>query len=125
MPKDRAKLAGSIAALYVIFFLGGMFLHLLLTGDISAFKYGAALPRTWIAAAVGLLIAWGLWHHYRWAWWVGLAAVLIQLVDMSRLLAVFLAHASAPPWSMLVVLSLYIGFLTVLVSPQARQRCTR
>lgn len=125
MLKDRAKLASIIAIAYVMFFLGGMFLHFFLTGDISAFKYGAALPRTWIAAGVGLLIAWGLWHHYRWAWWLGLTAGLIQLVGIFPRMAVFFSHESIPPWSMLVVLSLFVGFLVVLVSPEARQRCTR
>jgi len=122
---DRAKLAGSIAFIYVIFFLGGMFLHLLLTGDISAFKYGAALPRTWIAATLGLLIAWGLWHHYRWAWWLGIAGVLIQLVGMFPRLEIFLSRTSVPPWSMLFVFFLFVGFFTALVSPEARKRCTR
>lgn len=125
MLKDHAKLASVIAIAYVIFFLGGMFLHLFLTGDASSFKYGAALPRTWIAAGVGLLIAWGLWHHYRWAWWLGLASVLIQLAGMFPRMAIFLSHQSVPPWSMLVILSLFVSFLIVLVSPKARQRCTR
>ena len=76
---DHGKLASVIPIIYVLFFMGGIFVHYFMTGETYTLKYSISLKSTWLAAIGSLLIAWGLWNHFRWAWWLGLIAAGYRL----------------------------------------------
>ena len=67
MKRDPARLAAAIAVFYVLFFVSGIFVYYFATRDSYTLKFSLTLPSTWVAAILSLSIAWGLWHHYRWA----------------------------------------------------------
>ena len=70
------------------------------------------------------LVAFGLWHRFAWAWWLGLAAVGTQLIRFGSWFIGRLSIGDAPmaSWA-LAVLLLASPFL--LLPQAARQQCTR
>jgi hypothetical protein len=120
MGRDTAKIAAVIAVIYVVFFVGGIFHHYLVTGDEYALTFGLSRLGTWIAAVGGIVVAYGLWQHYNWAWWFGLVGVGFSLFGSSRTMALFLLGKAWPSFSMLVVLALFLSFLWLLLLPATR-----
>ena len=125
MATDSAKLAAATAIFYIIFFVSGMFIHYARTGEEYTLYYSLSRPQTWIAAVGGAIIGYGLWRHRAWAWWLGLAAVLFQMVGVSPKLIRFLAEGQAPPMGMLIVFGLFALFLLLLTLPKTRALCKR
>jgi hypothetical protein len=122
---DRARLASCIALAYVAVVLGGVLLRYVMTGDGYTARYSLMLPSTWIAIAVAALVAWGLWRRFRWAWWVGLAAVLTQFVLMTSWMIDHFTFTKLPGWGVFVVFALLVAFLVVLLLPGTRSACSR
>jgi translocator protein len=125
MGRDTAKVAASIAVFYVVFFVGGMFHAYYTSGSEYTLRYSLALPETWLAALGSIVIGYGLWRHYRWAWWLGLVGVALQLIGISQSLSRFLLHGDLPPASMLVVAALFVIFTVLLLLPKTRAACIR
>jgi translocator protein len=125
MIRDRAQLASYIALAYVFVVLGGIFLHFLSSGEVYTLKFSLMHPGTWLATIVGGTAAWGLWHRYRWAWWLGLVAALFQLVRMSSWLFQHFNLERLPGFSIALVLILMVSFLVVLIVPGTRTVCSR
>jgi hypothetical protein len=126
--RDTARVAAAIAVVYVAFFFGGIFVHYFAAGDAYTFKYSLSLASTWLAVIVALTVAWGLWHHYRWAWWLGLVAVGYQIVGITnRILK--LSAASDLRISTVIgvggVSLLLLAFLIVLLQSQTRRLCVK
>lgn len=122
---DFAKTTAAVAAFYVIFVFGGIAVQYFSSGSSNTLAYSLSLPAVWISAAIALIVAGGLWRHLRWAWWVGLAGVLIQLLRQAESLWVFIRGNSVPPTAMLIVLALLLAFLTLLLLPQTRRSCIK
>lgn len=125
MTADRARLASCIAVVYIAVILGGILLHYALTRDAYTLKFSLTLPSTWLAIAVSAVVAWGLWNRRRWAWWFGLAAVLLQLAQMSLWMAEHFALANLPGVGVFVVLGVLLAFLIVMLLPSTRATCSR
>lgn len=123
MPRDRAQLASFIALAYTLVVLGGIFLHYLSTGDAYTLKFSIMLPSTWVATIVSGMVAWGLWRHFQWAWWLGLVAVLVQLARISSWLSQHFSAANLPSFSVFLVFGFLLAFLGILVSPGTRASC--
>lgn len=124
MNLDRARLTSYIAIAYVCVVIGGIFLHFVLTGEMYTLKYSLMLPSTWIATIAGGLIALGLWQSKAWAWWLGLAAVLVQLTRISSWLVQHFSITNPPTASIIIVLFILVLFLVVLVLPKTRAACS-
>jgi hypothetical protein len=126
--RDTARISAAIAVVYVAFFFGGIFAHYFVAGDAYTLKYSLSLASTWLAAIVTLTVAWGLWHHYLWAWWLGLLGVGYQIVGITnRILK--LSTASDLPISTIIgvggVSLLLLAFLIVLLQYQTRRLCVK
>jgi hypothetical protein len=78
---DLNKVAAAIAAAYILVMLGGVLLNFVFTGDAFTLKYSLSLPSVWIAVGACLVISWGLWQRFRWAWWLGFVAATGRLLD--------------------------------------------
>lgn len=125
MKINNAKIAGGIAAFYVTFFVSGIFIHYFLTGEIYTLKYSLMLPSVWITAIMGLIISWGLWNHYRWAWWLGLGAGTYQLLASILYVIEQALSGITIKFGVIAVLVLLICFLTFLLLPATRKQCIR
>ena len=124
MKPSHSKLASLVAAAYVLMVVGGMLLHFFNTGELGTLKYSLMLPATLAAIFVGGLVAFGLWHRFVWAWWLGLAAVGIQLIRFGSWFIDRLSVGNAPLASWVIAL-LLLAFLLLLLSKATRQQCTR
>jgi hypothetical protein len=123
MTADRARLASCIAVAYIAVVLGGIFLHYALTREAYTLRFSLALPSTWLATAVSAAVAWGLWNRWRWAWWLGLTAVIFQLARMSWWMVEHCTLTNLPGPGVFVVLSFLLAFLSVLLLPSTRATC--
>ncbi|MFT3960441.1 hypothetical protein [Propionivibrio sp.] len=124
MNPSHSKLASVVTAAYVLMVVGGMLLHFFNTGELGTLKYSLMLPATLAAIFVGGLVAFGLWHRFAWAWWLGLAAVGIQLIRFGSWFISRLSVGNAPMASWVIAL-LLVAFLLLLLSKDTRQQCTR
>jgi hypothetical protein len=110
MTLSHAKLAGAIAATYVLVVIGGMLLHYFTTGELGTLRYSLMLPATICAIGIGSLVTWGLWKGFAWAWWLGLGAVMVQLYRFSSWFIARLNGGSAPLASWIIVFLLVVFF---------------
>lgn len=125
---DNGKLASLIAVFYVLFFFGGIFVHFFISGEVYTLKYSLSLLRTWLAAIGGLLIAWGLWRHYRWSWWLGLVAVIYQLYGISPKIVKYWPFENfslSTAIGINVIFILFSIFLVLLILPSTRKVCSK
>ncbi|WP_205201467.1 hypothetical protein [Azonexus hydrophilus] len=124
MTPSHSKLTSIVAIAYVLIVAGGMLLHFFNTGDLGTLKYSLMLPATLPAVFVGSLVAFGLWHRFAWAWWLGLAAVGTQLIRFGSWFIGRLSIGDAPmtSWAIAVLL---LAFLFLLLTKATRQQCTR
>lgn len=125
MIRNRAQLASYIALAYVFVVIGGIFLHFLSTREVYTLKFSLMLPSTWLVTVISGEVAWGLWHRFRWAWWLGLVAALFQLTRMLSWLSHYFSLAKLPGFGVVLVLALVVTFLVVLVLPGTRAICVR
>lgn len=125
MKLNHAQIAGLVSVTYVLFFFGGIFIHYFTSGEAYTLKFSLMLPSVWAAALGGLAIGWGLWHQYRWAWWLGLIGVLLQLIGSFRHLIRLTSINIIPSVGVIVVLCLFIIFLTLMLLPTTRKQCTK
>ena len=118
---NGAKIAAAISLVYV--------LHTLSAAIEAAF---AGIPASviWVVlkqpqplgtTLVCLLLGFGLWRQYRWAWWLGAAAAVIQLGRIAEL------WINAPPVATenLFSQAIVVSFLIVIALPSTRRSCVR
>ena len=67
------------SAAYGVLFVSGIVHRFQRTGSFRALGHSLMQPTVWITLAVALLVCWGLWKRYAWAWWLGLVAAGYQL----------------------------------------------
>lgn len=119
-----SKLVGSLAAAYVLVVVGGIFIHYFVSGELGTLQYSLTLPPTLLVIFLGSAIAWGLWQGFAWAWWLGLAAVLVQLSRFGPWFLERLGKGHITPVSWLIGF-LLVAFLATLLSRGARASCRR
>ena len=125
MSVNNTKIAATIATVYVIFFFGGIFVHYFTTGDAYTLKYSLMLPSVWIAAVLSLVIAWGLWQKFLWAWWLGLISVVFQLIAHVRHMRKFISLDLPLTFGILSVFVMLVSFLFFILLPKTKKQCTR
>jgi translocator protein len=119
--RDGARVSALIVVAYVLYFVGGILLR-------WASRPGVVPPpaAAWIIMLAGLLLAWGLWRHRRWAWY---AALVCAIYAIARIVwfawpklpadAPFLL-ISTPAGVRLLLLGLLLG---ALLFSNARRLC--
>lgn len=125
MTPIRTEIAAYIAIAYIFVILGGIFVHFLSTGESYTLKYSLMLPSTWLATVFSSVISWGLFHHFRWAWWLGFVCASLQLARMSSWLFRHFTVANLPGFGVFLIYGLLLTFLVALVFPGTRASCTR
>ena len=125
MRQDRAKIAAIIAIAYVVVILSGIILNFIKTGQLYTLKYSLLLPATWLAIIISSVTAWGLWQHFRWAWWFGFSASLIQLARMALWLQSQQELNISPSFSVILALFVVALFFVITAFGGVRNLCVR
>lgn len=119
------RLAAVLALGYGVWVLAAGPMHVGGGGGAMTLRVSAGHWVGWLVGLLSLLLAWGLWFRQAWAWWLGIAAALIQ---GWRILSVHLARgglARLPNATTLVVLAVLLAFVLLLFMPKARTACNR
>ncbi|MEC5398310.1 hypothetical protein [Uliginosibacterium sp. H1] len=124
MPTKPSKISSLLVTAYVAVVGGGTLLHFVNTGDVYTLTYSFTRPATIIAVFVGVLVAFGLWRSYAWAWWLGLVAAALQLYRFGPWFAERLADGQVPTGSWLIAF-LLLAFSVLHLTKSVRKSCSR
>jgi hypothetical protein len=124
MTRKPSQISSLLVAAYVAVVVGGTLLHFANTGDVYTLKYSFTRPATIIAMLVGVIVAFGLWRSYAWAWWLGLIAVGVQLYRFGPWFAERLVNDQVPIGSWLIAF-LLVAFLALHLTKAVRKSCSR
>jgi hypothetical protein len=119
------RLAALLALGYGLWVLVGGPMHVGAGSGAMTLRVSAGHWASWLVGLLSLLLAWGLWARYAWAWWLALAAALVQ---GWRLVSAHVARHGAgrmPDATTLIVLVLLLMFVVLLFMPKARAACNR
>lgn len=121
---SSARLASVTAAAYAVLVVSSAFLHFSRTGSLPGLVHRLSHPGVWVAFLVAALVAWGLWKHYAWAWWLGLAAALFQLF---RIVSWYVQGplGRVPGTYTLIAVALLVLLLVLLAQRRVRLACSR
>lgn len=108
---------------YALWVLAGGPVRLGAGAQVVTLRLSAAQPVTWLVGLLALVIAWGLWMRYAWAWWLGLVAALFQAWRLAWPL--FAGAPRLPDTTTMLVLALLLVFVVLLFMPKARAACSR
>lgn len=125
MAHTRLHLAALITAAYVIFTHAASLVHFAYTGSALALRINLTQTENWLIAIVGFAVAWGIWHRFNWAWWLGVAAALFQLFREVSWIAKHASIAKPPGAEALVLLLLLLAFLVLVLPAKTRAACSR
>jgi hypothetical protein len=119
---DPAQQTGAIALLYgALMAIGhGDFLT---TGDVRSWLLST---ETWATLGLSIAVGAGLWHHRRWALWLGAFLALVQLIrlDLLRLVNDVATRPNSLSTVVMVISSLLLVlFLTMLMQPSTQEAC--
>ena len=117
--------AAFVAFGYALWVLAGGAVWLGAGAQAVTLRLSMAQPLTWLVGLIALVIAWGLWARYAWAWWLGLAAALFQAWRLAWPLFAGAGAPRLPGTSTLLVLALLLVFVVLLFMPKARAACNR
>lgn len=125
MAITRIHLAAATAVAYSVVVLCGTLIRFALTGDAFTLRFSFSQPATWVAGVTALLVAWGLWKHYRWAWWLGMAAASFQLYRVGSWLVDHASFSRPPAFGPLLLAVLLLSFLALAFPSRVRTSCSR
>jgi len=125
MPRFFLRLAAALAFAYALLVLGAPLIDAGFGGRSVSLRVNLVQPLTWLLVALGLLVGWGLWQRYAWAWWLGVAVALVQLVRLGMALAAHFSWSRLTAPSMLLQLGLLLAFLALLLPARVRAACNR
>lgn len=121
----QARIAALTALAYVLLVLGDSLIRIAFTGDFFSFRMSFSQPLTWLICVFALVIVWGIWQRYAWAWWLGLAGGGYQLFRLLRWLFANHNLSYLPGPGVLLPLCLLLFFLLMLLLPGTRAACSR
>jgi hydrogenase/urease accessory protein HupE len=118
------RLAAFCALAYGLLLVSGVLHHFQRTGSLRALVRGLSQPWLWVALLIALLVMYGLWRRYAWAWWLGILAAGFQVF---RILSPYVMAGGArlPPASTLVALVLLLLVIVLLLPRKARLASSR
>lgn len=119
------RLASVCAAAYGVLLVSGIVHHFQRSGSFRALAHSLSQPTIWVALVVILLVAFGLWRRYAWAWWLGLAAAGYQLFRLAVGYVQGPQFGHLPRASLLVSLALLLAILLLLSTRKARLGANR
>jgi len=100
----------------------GSLLHIGASTEAFSFRLSFTQPLTWLVFALTLLVAWGVWKHFAWAWWLGLIGVLVQL---GRIAWWAWQRHSLPGTGVWLVAGVLLACLVLLLLGPVRHACSR
>lgn len=121
----RLYLALLAAIAYLVVVPGDALFRAALSGDALTMRVSFSDPLSWLITALVVLIIFGVWKRYAWAWWLGVAAAALQLVRMAMWVAQHHTLSRLPGEGTLLVLGLLLTFLVLMLSPGMRMACRR
>jgi hypothetical protein len=116
----QLRLASLCAATYAALAVSGVIHHFQRTGSLRALARGLSAPGLWLVLLVAVVVAWGLWKRYAWAWWVAVAAAGYQVFRIASAYVQGPAFGHLPRASVLVSLALLVLMLVLLFQRKAR-----
>lgn len=125
MLNARLYLALIVALVYLVAVPGTSLFRAALSGDALTLRVSFGAPVLWLTTVVLLLVIWGVWKRFAWAWWLGVAAAAFQLVRMGLWVAQHYSLSRLPGEGTLLVLGLLTVFLVLMLSPGMRMACRR
>ena len=118
---NGAKIAAAISFLYVLHTVSAA-IEAAFTGiPVSVIWFVLKQPQPLGTSIVCLLLGFGLWRQYRWAWWLGAAAAVIQLGRIAE----FWVNAPSIATENLFPQAIVVSFLVVIALPSTRRLCVR
>lgn len=121
----QLRLASIAAAAYGALVFSGTVHRLQRSGSLRAFVHELARPSMWVVLLVAILVAWGLWRRYAWAWWLGVAAAGWEVFVIVRGYVEGRGFGHLPAPSTLLALGLLLFMLALLFQRRARAAASR
>lgn len=120
----QIRLASISSAAYGALFVSGIVYRFQRTGSFRALAHSLSQPFVWITLLVAMVVAFGLWKRYAWAWWVGVAAAAYQIFRIGE---AWYHHgfARVPGVPMLIAIVLLVVILVLLLPRRSRLGCNR
>lgn len=120
----QIRLASLTTAAYGALLASGIVYHFQRTGSFRSLARDLAEPTIWIALLLVVLVTFGLWKRYAWAWWLAIAAAGFQLFRIFE--AWFDRGLSRVPGvPTLIALVLLLVLVALLLPRRARLGCNR
>lgn len=122
--QTQIRLASVGSAAYGALFVSGIVYHFQRTGSFHALAHSMSRPFVWITLLVAMVVAFGLWRRYAWAWWIGVAAAAYQLFRIGE---AWYHHglARVPGVPTLIAIALLVVILVLLLPRRSRLGCNR
>lgn len=121
----RLYLALFVAIVYLVVAPGASLFGAALFGDSLVLRVSLGDPLSWLITVLIALIVFGVSKRYAWAWWLGVAAAVVQLARMGMWVAQHYSLSRLPGEGTLLVLGLLVAFLVLMLSPGMRLACRR
>lgn len=121
----QLRLASLCAVAYGAVIASGIIHRFQLTGSFRALAHSLSQPPVWIALLLAALVAWGLWKHYAWAWWLGVAAAGYQVFRIVSWYVMGRHFWRVPGFPTLLALGLLLTMLVLLFQRKARAGASR
>lgn len=125
MAITRIHLAAATAAAFAAIMLVGTVIRFAFWDDSLVLSFKFAQPLTWLMGLTGVVVAWGLLKHYRWAWWLGMGAAAYELYRVGSVIVDHFSFSRPPAFWPLLVAVLMLTFLILAFPSHVRASCSR
>lgn len=125
MLNARFFLAIVVAIVYLVVVPGTSLFRAAVSSDALTLRVSFGTPLLWLTTALIVLIIFGVWKRFAWAWWLGVAAAGFQLVRMGLWVSQHYSLSRLPGEGTLLVLGLLVSFLVLMLLPGTRMACRR
>lgn len=123
--QTQIRFASLAAAAYGLVLVSGIVHHFQRTGSLRALGHGLSQPVVWITLLVAVLVAFGLWRRYAWAWWLGVGTAAWQVFRITVAYVQGGGFGRVPAFATLLALALLLLLLVLLLPRKARLGCSR
>jgi hypothetical protein len=121
----QLRLASISAAAYGALAASGAIHHLQRSGSLRLFVRELTRPSLWLVVLVALVLFWGLWNRYVWAWWLGIVAACWEIFVIGSGYVHSRAFGHLPRPATLLALGLLLFIVAMLFQRRARAAANR